>query len=125
MDSDSVVRYRLFSEGYFIITPPDYRKRIRTIEDLRELSATMSLVRFNRNSQIGMQIERYLRRIDIRVPNQLEFDNADTLTAMVAAGFGWAVTTPISFNWKACIAVLKNWFQSMPMKHRNKDNEFQ
>ncbi|MCW2475964.1 MULTISPECIES: LysR family transcriptional regulator [unclassified Symbiopectobacterium] len=97
MDSDSVVRYRLFSEGYFIITPPDYRKRIRTIEDLRELSVAMPLVRFNRNSQIGMQIERYLRRIDIRVPNQLEFDNADTLTAMVAAGLGWAVTTPISF----------------------------
>ncbi|MEE3651405.1 MULTISPECIES: LysR family transcriptional regulator [unclassified Brenneria] len=97
MDTDSVVRYRLFSEGYFIITPPEYRKRIKTIEDIRELSAALPLVRFNRNSQIGMQIERYLRRIDIRVPNRLEFDNADTLTSMVAAGIGWAVTSPISF----------------------------
>lgn len=97
IDTDSVVRHRLFTEGYFVITPPEYRKRIKTIEDMRELSADLPLVRFNRNSQIGMQIERYLRRIDIRVPNLLEFDNADTLTSMVAAGIGWAVTTPISF----------------------------
>ncbi|ASY81957.1 LysR family transcriptional regulator [Pectobacterium polaris] len=97
IDSDSVVRHQLFSEGYFIITPPDYRKRIKTVEDIRELSSALPLVRFNRNSQIGMQIERYLRRIDIRVPNMLEFDNADTLTSMVAAGIGWAVTTPLSF----------------------------
>ncbi|MFC3394190.1 LysR family transcriptional regulator [Brenneria rubrifaciens] len=97
MDTDSVVRYRLFSEGYFIITPPEYRKCIRTVDDIRELSAALPLVRFNRNSQIGMQIERYLRRIDIRVPNMLEFDNADTLTSMVAAGIGWAMTSPISF----------------------------
>lgn len=42
-----------------------------------------------------MQIERYLRRIEIRVPNRLELDNADALTSMVAEGIGWAITSPM------------------------------
>jgi DNA-binding transcriptional LysR family regulator len=42
-----------------------------------------------------MQIERYLRRIEVRLPNRLELDNADALTSMVAEGIGWAITSPM------------------------------
>jgi DNA-binding transcriptional LysR family regulator len=97
MDANNVVRYRLFSERYFVITPKDLKRLVRTIEDLRTLTNSLPIVRFNRTSQVGMQIERYLRRIEIRVPNRLELDNADALTSMVAEGIGWAITSPMCF----------------------------
>ncbi|MGU7770408.1 LysR family transcriptional regulator [Burkholderia sp. MR1-5-21] len=97
IDANDVVRYRLFSERYFVITPKDLRKPVRTLEDLRALANSLPIVRFNRTSQVGMQIERYLRRIEVRAPNRLELDNADALTSMVAEGIGWAITSPMCF----------------------------
>lgn len=95
MDANDVVRYRLFSERYFVITPKEMRKPVKTVDDVRALSNSLPIVRFNRNSQVGMQIERYLRRIEVRAPTWLELDNADALTSMVAEGIGWAVTSPM------------------------------
>ncbi|MCY1364792.1 LysR substrate binding domain protein [compost metagenome] len=97
MDANDVVRYRLFSEKYFVITPKDARKSITSIEDIRAMANVLPVVRFNRMSQVGLQIERHLRGLNIRVPNRLELDNADALTSMVAEGIGWAVTTPMCF----------------------------
>jgi DNA-binding transcriptional LysR family regulator len=96
-DANDVVRYRLFSERYFVITPKELRKPVRTIEDVRALGSSLPIVRFNRTSQVGLQIERYLRRIEVRLPNRLELDNADALTSMVAEGIGWAITSPMCF----------------------------
>lgn len=95
MDANDVARYRLFSERYFVITPRDWKKPVRTIDDIRSLANSLPIVRFNRTSQVGMQIERYLRRIELRAPNRLELDNADALTSMVAEGIGWAITSPM------------------------------
>jgi DNA-binding transcriptional LysR family regulator len=95
IDANDVVRYRLFSERYLVITPKDIRKPVHDIEGLRALANALPIVRFNRTSQVGMQIERYLRRIEIRMPNRLELDNADALTSMVAEGIGWAITSPM------------------------------
>jgi DNA-binding transcriptional LysR family regulator len=95
MDASAVVRYHLLTERYLVITPRDLHKSIRTVDDIRALARTLPIVRFNRSSQVGMQIERYLRRIDVRMPNWLEVDNADALTSMVAEGIGWAITSPM------------------------------
>ncbi|RQZ63930.1 LysR family transcriptional regulator [Burkholderia sp. Bp9004] len=95
IDANDVVRFRLFSEKYLVITPRDLRKSIRTVEDIRALANALPIVRFNRKSQVGMQIERYLRRIEARAPTRLELDTADALTSMVAEGIGWAVTSPM------------------------------
>ncbi|MEX3926754.1 LysR family transcriptional regulator [Paraburkholderia sp. BR10936] len=95
IDANDVVRFRLLSEKYFVITPRDFRKSVRTVEDIRALADALPIVRFNRKSQAGMQIERYLRRIEVRTPTRLELDNADALTSMVAEGIGWAVTSPM------------------------------
>jgi DNA-binding transcriptional LysR family regulator len=97
IDANDVVRYRLFSERYFVITPKSVRKSVKSLEDVRALANSLPIVRFNRTSQVGMQIERYLRRIEVRAPNRLELDNADALTSMVAEGIGWAITSPMCF----------------------------
>ncbi|WP_415750330.1 LysR family transcriptional regulator [Burkholderia sp. BCC1985] len=66
IDANDVVRFRLLSEKYLVVTPRDFRQPIRTVEDIRALANALPIVRFNRNSQVGMQIERYLRRIEVR-----------------------------------------------------------
>ncbi len=97
MDANDVVRYRLFSERYFVITPKALDKPLASLDDLRALANVLPVVRFNRLSQVGLQIERHMRGLNVRVPNRLELDNADALTAMVADGIGWAVTSPMCF----------------------------
>jgi len=97
MDANDVVRYRLFTEKYFVITPIELRKQLDSIDDVRALANVLPVVRFNRASQVGRQIERHLRSLNIRVPNRLELDNADALTSMVAEGIGWAMTSPMCF----------------------------
>lgn len=97
MDANDVIRYRLFSERYFVITPKALGKTLGSLDDVRALANVLPVVRFNRLSQVGLQIERHLRGLNVRVPNRLELDNADALTAMVADGIGWAVTSPMCF----------------------------
>ncbi len=94
-DLDGIDRRRLLSEQFLVITPKAYTNKVRTPADLRELSEAQPIIRFNRQSHIGAQIERFLRRIDVRVPHRLEVDTADTLASMVAGEIGWAITTPM------------------------------
>ncbi|TFY86619.1 LysR family transcriptional regulator [Pseudomonas nabeulensis] len=97
MDANDVIRYRLFSEKYFVITPKHLHSELSSLDDVRALANVLPVVRFNRLSQVGLQIERHLRSLNVRVPNRLELDNADALTSMVAEGIGWAVTSPMCF----------------------------
>ena len=43
------------------------------------------------------QVGRHLRRLGIQAPRTVEIDTSDTLVAMVAAGCGWAITTPLCY----------------------------
>ncbi|MBK5009836.1 LysR family transcriptional regulator [Pseudomonas sp. S60] len=97
MDANGVIRYRLLTERYFVITPKSAGRQLNSLDDVRAMANVLPVVRFNRNSQVGLQIDRHLRGLNVRVPNRLELDNADALTAMVAEGIGWAVTSPMCF----------------------------
>lgn len=85
---------RLYTEGFLVLTPR--RGGVRSVdrEGLRKLAQAAPLVRFNVASHLGAQVETLLRRTGIRASSRLEVDTADTLVAMVAAGTGWAITTP-------------------------------
>jgi DNA-binding transcriptional LysR family regulator len=95
VDFDNISRRRLLSEKFIVITPRSLGLSVRNASDLKRLGETLPMVMFNRQSQLGKQIERFLRRIDVRQPYKMETDRADTLTSMVAFGVGWAITTPL------------------------------
>jgi DNA-binding transcriptional LysR family regulator len=95
MDFDNISRHRLLSEKFIVITPCSRSLIARSVSDLKHLSDTLPMVRFNRQSHLGAQIERFLRRMDIKLPYKLETDRADTVTSLVASGLGWAITTPL------------------------------
>ncbi|MDN4569133.1 LysR family transcriptional regulator [Enterobacter hormaechei] len=103
-DSNNILRYKIFSEKYFVITPKERRVSPKDIQDIRLLANILPVVRFNRHSQVGMQIDRQLRALEVRISNRLELDTADALTSMVAEGIGWAVTTPMCFLQAAAVA---------------------
>jgi len=46
---------------------------------------------------IGMQVEAHLARCRIDLPHRFSFDSAQSMMAVVAAGEGWAIMTPLGF----------------------------
>ncbi|WGW05750.1 LysR family transcriptional regulator [Tropicibacter oceani] len=57
----------------------------------------LPFLRFSGNLIIARQIEAHLRRIGATLPHRFECGNNQTLMAMVAAGAGWTITTPLLF----------------------------
>lgn len=95
IDVEDVMRRRLYSEKFLIITPASLKIRISSVDDIKNLAKRYPIVRYSRNSQTGIQVNRYLRAVEVRQPNWLEVDSADVLTALVADGIGWGITTPM------------------------------
>ena len=92
-DVDGLDRHLILSEPFLLLLPE--KIEVTAGSDLKQLAAKYSLIRFSARSQIGAQIERHLRRLDIRAAQLLEVDATDSLVAMVAAGLGWAIATPL------------------------------
>ena len=95
VDLDNIVCRRLLTERFLVITPATYSATVSNREHLLKLSDALPILRFNRQSHLGTQVERFLRRLELRASHRLEVDTADTLTSMVAGGIGWAITTPM------------------------------
>ena len=58
--------------------------------------AELALVRRDADQVMGQQIEDYLRREGLAPPNRFEFDSNQSITALVASGTCWTITTPLS-----------------------------
>lgn len=55
----------------------------------------LPLIRYSQRSLIGQQVERFLRHIGMNAPRRFEFDATDPMLSLVAAGLGWAISTPL------------------------------
>lgn len=58
----------------------------------------LPFLQFSSDLIIAGQIEAQLRRLGVQLPNKFECGNNQTLMAMVAAGAGWTITTPLLFS---------------------------
>jgi DNA-binding transcriptional LysR family regulator len=87
-------RWELAKEPYVLLLPAG-RAAPRTVGALRKLVRGLPLIRFSGRSRTGLEIEAHLRRLDIEAPRSFEFDTPYGVTAMVAAGEGFAITTPL------------------------------
>lgn len=59
--------------------------------------ADLPFLRFTSDQMIGQRIEQELARQGIRPQNRFEIDSVGSLHALVAAGAGWSITTPLSY----------------------------
>lgn len=65
--------------------------------DIVEDRTPLPFLRFSSNLLMARQIDAQLRRIGVSAPHRFECGNSQTLMAMVAAGAGWTITTPLLF----------------------------
>lgn len=86
--------HRLMCEPFLLVVPASMAEAVSDFR-LEALARNHSFVRYSVRSFIGAQIERHLDRLGIEVPLTLEFDGTESVFAMVSAGIGWAITTPL------------------------------
>ncbi|MFG1297543.1 MULTISPECIES: LysR family transcriptional regulator [Xanthobacter] len=91
-DVEGLERFALVTEPYVLLLPAGAQAPAR-VEELREMP--LPLVRFSARSKTGIEVERHLRRLKVELPRRLEFDTPQGVAATVAAGEGFAVTTPL------------------------------
>ena len=58
----------------------------------------LPFLRFSNDLIIAAQIEAQLKRLGVSLPHKFECGSNQTLMAMVAAGAGWTITTPLLFS---------------------------
>jgi DNA-binding transcriptional LysR family regulator len=62
---------------------------------LADLSG-LSFLRRDMDQVMGQQIEAYLGRAGLNPPQRFEIDSNQSISALVASGTGWTITTPLS-----------------------------
>lgn len=85
----------LLRDPFVVVLP---RVSEQSLSDIVEGRAKLPFLRFSGNLMIARQIESQLRRIGVSSPHRFECSNNQTLMAMVAAGAGWTITTPLLFS---------------------------
>ena len=93
-DNDGLECIKLVSEPCILVLPAALAGSVPL--ELHALAKTLPFLRYSARTYTGSLIDRHLRRLDINVPRQLEFDSTRLLISMVSAGRGWAIITPTS-----------------------------
>ena len=88
-----LVQTPLFAERFVLVLPATFAQA--PVPELADLSTRLPLIRYSLRSVIGQQVERYLRHVGLQTGRRFEFDATDALLSLVAAGLGWAISTPL------------------------------
>ncbi|MFT4191328.1 MAG: LysR family transcriptional regulator [Comamonas sp.] len=91
--SGTVHRQRLFSEPYCVVLPKDFPAEPQG--SLSDLAKRLQLLRYSARSVIGQHIDAYLWSHGDHIERTCEFDATDPMLSLIAAGLGFAVTTPL------------------------------
>ncbi len=86
-----LVDYPLLRDPFVVAVPAEADV---TAEDCLGGETTLPFLRYTPSQYIGRQIEAQLRRLRITLPNRFEIDSTQSILGIVAAGCGWAITTP-------------------------------
>lgn len=68
-----------------------------TLNEVVSGKTKMPFLRFSSTLMMARQIEAQLKRLGVNADQRFECSNNQTLMAMVAAGAGWTITTPLLF----------------------------
>jgi DNA-binding transcriptional LysR family regulator len=93
-DLDGLMRFPLWKEPFLLLLPQAWRADAAGLS-LEALAAALPMIRYSARSHTGLQVERHLRRVGVAAERRIEVDGSDALVAMVAAGVGWAISTPL------------------------------
>lgn len=88
---DTVELHPVFEENFVMVMPASYNHAV----DLAGAMPSLPFVRFSRLTGMGQQIERQIVRMKLKLPHIVEVESSNQQLALVASGFGWAITTPV------------------------------
>jgi DNA-binding transcriptional LysR family regulator len=90
-DPPDVVPYPLVRDPYILAVP----RGTPVTEGIASLSH-LAFLRRDPDQVMGQQIEGYLGRAGLCMPKRFEIDSNQSISALVASGSGWTITTPLS-----------------------------
>nr|WP_309502772.1 LysR family transcriptional regulator [uncultured Roseovarius sp.] len=85
----------LLNEPFVLAVPVNSHE---TAEDFLQGRTSIPFLRFHSDQVISAQIQTHLRRLRISLPSRFEFESHQSMMAVVAAGLGWTITTPLGFT---------------------------
>ena len=88
---DTVELHPVFEESFILVFPRDFREPL----DLIGMPSSLPFIRFSRLTGTGQQIERQIVRMKLKLPQMVEVESSHQQLALVAAGVGWTITTPV------------------------------
>ncbi|MBO9474758.1 LysR family transcriptional regulator [Shimia sp. R10_1] len=92
-DRQKDVQVRPLLRDPFVVVVP--RTAEASLADIIAGRSQLPFLRFSSNLIIARHIDSQLRRLGMQTGSHFECSNNQTLMAMVAAGAGWAITTPL------------------------------
>jgi len=88
-----IAQLPLLTEQYVVAMPIDHPLGAKA--SLLDLSRKLPFMNYSLRSQIGRQIDSYLRARHAGIELAFEFDATDPLLGLVREGLGFALTTPL------------------------------
>jgi DNA-binding transcriptional LysR family regulator len=80
----------------FVVVLPRFSEQ--SLTSVVEGRTKLPYLRLSSTLMLGRQIEQQMRRLGYKTRSGFECSNNQTLMAMVAAGAGWTITTPMLFS---------------------------
>jgi DNA-binding transcriptional LysR family regulator len=85
-------RRKIVREPFVLVVP---RLFTGPVGSLRSLALSADFIRYSKSTVIGRQIESQLQLWGIVPSQRMQLDSSSAVLYMVAAGVGWAITTPL------------------------------
>ena len=82
----------ILRDPFIMVLPKD---AAQSSQDIIAGQTKLPFLQFSSELIIARQIEAQLRRMSVALPHKFECGSNQTLMAMVAAGAGWTITTPL------------------------------
>ncbi|WP_120504123.1 LysR family transcriptional regulator [Sulfitobacter mediterraneus] len=93
--TNDLIEWPLLRDPFVAVLPVSAES---SLPDIVAGKAKLPFLQFSSDLIIAAQIEAQLRRLGVQLPNKFKCGNNQTLMAMVAAGAGWTITTPLLFS---------------------------
>ena len=91
----------IMSEPFCLAVPHSFRGPVQHWSDLQGVG---EMLRYGRHLHLSGQVEGHLSREGLDLPMRFRLDTISAVIAMVAAGVGWSLVTPLSILSSASLA---------------------
>ena len=91
---DKVDLHPMFEESFVFALPASCTKPL----NLDAMPIDLPFIRFSQMTGMGQQIERQITRMKLGLPQVVEVESSHQQLALVAAGLGWTITSPVCLS---------------------------